>query len=242
MKNKVIVVTGGNGLLGKELIRYIKEKGAVAINGDLNCVPGEEDSLPLDITSEESVKSFIRLVVNKYGRIDGWVNNAYPRTSDWGNKFEDITIDSWRKNIDMHLNGYFLCSKWVLQQMKEQGFGSLVNMGSIYGVQGPDFSIYEGLPMTMPAAYAAIKGAIINLTRYLASYFGPYHVRVNCVSPGGIEDNQHAVFIENYKKKVPLNRLGSPSDISPVVCFLLSDEAGYVTGQNIIIDGGFTII
>ena len=126
--------------------------------------------------------------------------------------------------------------------MKNQEFGSIVNISSIYGTVGPDFTIYEGTNMTMPAAYSAIKGGVINFTRYLASYLGPQNIRVNTISPGGIFDNQPANFVDNYNKKVPLRRMGLPNDITPSVIFLLSDESSYITGQNIIIDGGWTAI
>ena len=126
--------------------------------------------------------------------------------------------------------------------MAEQKSGSIINMASIYGVVGPDFSVYNGTSMTMPAAYSAIKGALVNFTRYLASYFGPQQIRVNAVSPGGIFDNQNEIFVENYCNKVPMRKLGMPEDIAPTVAFLLSDDAKYITGQNIIIDGGWTSI
>ena len=126
--------------------------------------------------------------------------------------------------------------------MKNQKFGSIVNIASIYGVVGPDFSVYNGTEMTMPAAYSAIKGAQINFTRYLASYYGKYNINVNCVSPGGIFNSQNATFVENYNKKVPMQRMGTPQDISPTVAFLLTENAKYITGQNIIIDGGWTAI
>ena len=126
--------------------------------------------------------------------------------------------------------------------MKGQKYGSIVNIASIYGLVGPDFSIYEGTSMTMPAAYSAIKGGVINFTRYLASYYGSFDIRVNCVSPGGIFDKQSSSFVNNYESKVPLRRMGLPEDISPTVTFLLGQEASYITGQNIIIDGGWTAI
>jgi NAD(P)-dependent dehydrogenase (short-subunit alcohol dehydrogenase family) len=126
--------------------------------------------------------------------------------------------------------------------MVNQGSGSIVNMASIYGIVGPDFTVYEGTEMTMPAAYSAIKGAIVNFSRYLAAYLGPSGVRVNTVSPGGIFDNQNLIFVNNYNKKVPLRRMGYPNDISPSVSFLLSNESNYITGQNLIIDGGWTSI
>lgn len=240
--DKVIVVTGGNGLLGKQIISSFRENGAIAIASDIYFEQQGEHDYILDITSETSVKNFIAEIIEKYGRIDGWVNNAYPRTKDWGSKLEDVPFESWQKNVDMHLNGYFLCCQVVLKEMKEQGFGSLVNMSSIYGLLGPDFTVYDGTEMTMPAAYAAIKGGLNNLTRYLAAYYGASQVRVNTVSPGGIFDNQPEAFVSNYNKKVPLKRMGSPKDIVAALHYLLADESNYVTGHNLVVDGGWTIV
>jgi NAD(P)-dependent dehydrogenase (short-subunit alcohol dehydrogenase family) len=243
LKNKVIVVTGGAGLLGRHISMAAAEKGAIVIKADIS---GENDwnsgVIHMDITSEQSVKESIAAILDKYGRIDGWVNNAYPRTKDWGNKLEDVQFESWQRNIDMHLNGYFLCSKYALEAMRIQKAGALVNMSSIYGVVGPDFSVYEGTKMTMPVAYAAIKGGLVNLTRYLSAYYGPDNIRVNCVSPGGIFDHQPESFVKRYEAKVPLRRMGTPDDISPAVCFLLSDESRYITGHNLVVDGGWTAI
>jgi len=243
LKDKIIVITGGAGLLGRNMMAAAGSKGATMISADI--FPSSDLNagiLHMDITSEQSVKDGISKVVEKYGRIDGWVNNAYPRTKDWGNKLEDIPFESWQKNVDMHLNGYFLCCKTILEVMKQQQSGSVINMSSIYGIVGPDFSIYEGTSMTMPAAYSAIKGGLVNLTRYLAAYYGPHKVRVNCVSPGGIFDNQPVPFVEKYEAKVPLRRMGTPEDISKGVCFLLSEDASYITGHNLVIDGGWTAI
>lgn len=242
IKDKVIVVTGGNGLLGKQMVSIFRNKGAIVIAADINFEEKSEDDLILDITDENSVKNGVASIISKYKRIDGWVNNAYPRTNDWGNKFEKIALESWRKNVDMHLNGYFLCCQVVLEQMRKQGFGSLINMSSIYGLVGPDFTVYEGTEMTMPAAYAAIKGGLNNLTRYLASYYGSYQIRVNTVSPGGIFDNQPESFVNNYNNKVPLKRMGNPKDIVSAVFYLLTDEASYVTGHNLVVDGGWSIV
>lgn len=243
LNNKLIVVTGGKGLLGKEIIKEIESNNGIAINADINCEKNlENHEYYCDITSQDSIKELINQIVFKFGKIDGWVNNAYPRTSDWGLKFESIPLESWQKNIDMHLNGYFLCCQLILEHMKKQNYGSVINMSSIYGILGPDFSIYENTNMTMPAAYSAIKGGIVNFTRYLASYYGKNQLRVNCISPGGIYDNQSQQFVENYTKKTPLNRMGAPTDISPAVSFLLSDYASFVTGHNLVIDGGWSII
>lgn len=242
IKDKVIVVTGGNGLLGKEMVYTFRGYGAITISVDIYFDKQGQDDYLVDITNEESVKSLVNSIIGKYNKIDGWVNNAYPRTSDWGNKFENILLESWRKNVDMHLNGYFICCQVILKQMKLQGYGSLINMSSIYGLIGPDFTIYEGTDMTMPAAYAAIKGGVNNFTRYLASYYGKYQIRINTVSPGGIYDNQPESFVNNYNIKVPLKRMGSPKDIVSSVFYLLTDESSYITGHNLIVDGGWSII
>ena len=240
---KVVIVTGGKGLLGKEIISHLNSKGNIAINADINVKDDlDRNEINCNITDVNSVTNMISKVVIKYGKIDGFVNNAYPRTKDWGNHFEDIEIASWNLNIDMQLNSIFITSKFILEVMKKQGYGSIVNIASIYGVVGPDFNIYEDTQMTMPAAYSAIKGGIINFTRYLASYYGPFNIRVNCVSPGGIFNNQNPFFVNNYIKKVPLRRMATPQDISPGVTFLISEESKYITGQNIIIDGGWTSI
>ena len=243
LNQKVIVVTGGSGLLGKEFLKEIREQGGIGINGDLNCSKDlEKFEYCCDISDEESVKEFIAEVIKKYNKIDGWVNNAYPRTKDWGLKFEDIPLASWRENVDKHMNGYFICSQLILEQMKKQNQGSVINMASIYGMNGPDFTIYENTNITNPAGYAAIKGGIINLTRYLASYYGPFNIRVNAISPGGIFDNQQESFVKNYVKKVPMKRMAVPQDISPSVIFLLADDSVYITGHNLVIDGGWSII
>lgn len=242
IKDKVIVVTGGNGLLGKQMVFTFRNQGAIVIAADIYFEEKGDDDFIFDITDENSVKNGVSAIVTKYKRIDGWINNAYPRTNDWGAKFEKIPIESWRKNVDMHLNGYFICCQVVLEEMKNQGFGSLINMSSIYGLVGPDFTVYEGTEMTMPAAYAAIKGGLTNLSRYLASYYGSYQIRVNTVSPGGIFDNQPKSFVKNYNKKVPLRRMGSPKDIVSAVFYLLTDESSYITGHNLIVDGGWSVI
>jgi NAD(P)-dependent dehydrogenase (short-subunit alcohol dehydrogenase family) len=241
--DKVIVVTGGNGLIGQSIVKRIKEEGGIAINAEINVVTNLDHGLiNCDITYENSVSECITQVVDRFGKIDGWVNNAYPRTEDWSKIFEEISLDSWKKNVDMQLNSIFICCKLVLAQMKKQKSGSVVNISSIYGVVGPDFSVYEGTEMTMPAAYSAIKGGIINFTRYLASYYGEFDIRINCISPGGIFNNQSEEFITNYQKKVPMKRLGYPQDVSPSVTFFLGDDSRYITGQNLIIDGGWTSI
>lgn len=242
-KDKIVIVTGGNGLLGKEIISKIINVGAFCINVDISHETSDDlSSIKCDITNVQSVDACVKLIIDKYKRIDGLVNNAYPRTLDWGNKFEDIDYLSWQKNVDSQLNSYFYFTQQVSKYMVQQKEGSIINMASVYGIVGPDFTVYDGTTMTMPAAYSAIKGGIINLSRYLASYLGQYNIRVNTISPGGIFDDQNPIFVDNYNKKVPMKRMGLPEDISPSVVFLLSDGAKYITGQNLAIDGGWTCI
>ena len=243
LENKVIIITGGNGLIGKEIVLRLESEGGICINIDINQqTTSDLSNINCDITNFESIDYTIDLIIKKFKKIDGLVNNAYPRTKDWGNKFEEIEFTSWQKNIDWQLNSHFYIMQKVSKYMINKEYGSIVNIASVYGIVGPDFTVYEGTDMTMPAAYSVIKGGLINFTRYLASYLGPKKIRVNCVSPGGIFDNQNPIFIDNYNKKVPMNRMGLPKDISPIVAFLLSDESSYITGQNIAIDGGWTAI
>lgn len=243
LDNKIVVVTGGEGLLGREIVADVRRRGGCSISADVTFSTDLSNNLIyMDVTDDNSIELGIKELLRRYGRIDGWVNNAYPRTSDWGLKFEDIPPDSWRANVEMQLNSYFVCSQKVLKVMTELGKGAVVNIASIYGIVGNDFSLYQEYGGTSPAAYSAIKGGVINFTRYLASYYGPKGIRVNCVSPGGIVNSQHESFIKRYEAKVPLRRMARPEDISPAVSFLLSDDSSYVTGHNFVVDGGWTII
>jgi len=243
MKDKVVIITGGSGLLGRAMISDIRLKGGIAINADMNVETNlTKWDINVDITDDVSIENCINQILFHFKKIDGLVNNAYPRTSDWGKRFEEVEAISWRKNIDMQLNSTFVFCQKVLKVMASQKFGAIVNIGSTYGVVGNDFTIYEEYGGTSPAAYSAIKGGVINFTRYLASYFGPIGIRVNCVSPGGIFDSQHPSFVKRYENKVPLRRMGNPDDIAPSVTFLLSEEAKYITGHNLLVDGGWTCI
>lgn len=243
LKDKIVVVVGGDGMLGKEFVKQIRESNGIAINADIHQKSDLENySFFCDITDETSIKLLIEAVIKKWGRIDGWINSAYPRTADWGAKIDNISFDSWRKNVDMHLNGYFICSKLAIDAMLPNNAGSLINIASIYGIVGPDFTVYDGTEMTMPAAYAAIKGGLVNLGQYLSSYYGKSGIRVNTISPGGIFDNQPESFVKNYNHKVPLKRMGTPQDIAPAAVYLLSDASSYVTGHNLVVDGGWTAI
>lgn len=240
---KIAVVTGGNGLLGSRIVEALSEFGAVVYSADLSLPKirlKTVNYIKVDFTSERSVSQVFSKITKDKGNIDILVNTAYPRTKDWGNKLENVSVRSWNKNTEAHLGGYFISSKIAAEIMSLNGGGSIVNFASIYGVVAPDFSIYEGTDMTMPAAYSAIKGGIIMFTKYLSSYYGKKGVRANVVSPGGIIAGQPRSFIQKYSKKTPLARMGKPEDVLGAVLFLSSEASSYVTGINLIVDGGWT--
>lgn len=245
LKGKNAFVCGGAGLIGSEIAKALADAGAKVIILDINQNRGDQKGFAFesfDASKLESLEENIQSLKEKYGRIDIWVNTFFPRTSDWGKKVEDFPLESFNQNIETHLNSYSWISRKVCLIMKEQNGGSLINLGSIYGVVGANFNIYEGTEMTSAFAYSVIKGGIVNLSRYLASYFGSSNVRINTVCPGGIFDNQDETFVKNYSKQTPLKRMGKPEDIAPVVLFLASDAASYVTGATIMVDGGWTAV
>lgn len=253
LKKQTVFVTGGMGLIGREIVHALMQAEGNVVILDVNDEVGEKFKHELkksgylvnyehfDVTDLKKIDKRVDGLHKKYGRIDVWVNAAYPRTSDWGDKLENVNIISWQKNIEIHMNSYCWISRKVCLIMKKQkNGGSLINFGSIYGVVAPDFNIYKGTDMTTPAAYAAIKGGIINFTRYLASYFGKYNVRVNNICPGGVYNKQNKQFIDNYSRKTPLSRLGKPEEIATATLFLASDASSYVTGATIMVDGGLS--
>lgn len=256
LTNKTIIITGGAGLLGSAFSKACAESEANVIIVDIDENKGndlvgtlktgtENNNIifqKCDITNVSDIESLIVKVLGRFDKIDALVNNAYPRNKNYGRKFEDIEYLDFCENVDMHLGGYFLMSQQVAKVMMRQNHGNIINMASIYGFAAPRFEIYEGTKITMPAEYAAIKGAIINLTRYLASYLGKYNIRVNAISPGGVYDNQPETFVEAYSNKVVLgNRMANANDLTNVLIFLLSDSSNYITGQNHIVDGGWSL-
>ncbi len=245
LNNKVIIVTGGRGLIGREIVKELRERGAVAIDADMSVsTDAEARTFHLDLTDNGSIDALIEFTLSNYGgRIDGLINAAYPHTPDWGRyKFEDTPFEHWSENVRIQLNPVFYIDQQVARVMTRQKSGSIVNFGSIYGIVGNDFTIYEEYGGSSPAEYCAIKGGIINFTRYMASYLGKDGIRVNCVCPGGIFDNQREEFLRAYNHRCPMKRMGNPDDIAPLCLFLVSDGAKYITGQIIAADGGWTAI
>ncbi len=254
LSEKVIVVTGGAGLIGQLFCQDLLSNGARVVIAEKNTASAQnfvdtidpEDRarcsiVELDITQTESVVSAIEKIDSLYGRIDGLVNNAYPRNSRYGRQFFDVEYDAFCENISMNIGGYFLCSQKFADYFINQGYGNIVNIASIYGVVAPRFEIYEGLNMSMPIEYSAIKSALVHMSKYMAKLFAGKNIRVNCLSPGGIYDQHDPKFCEAYKKHCLSKGMLDASDLSGSLLFLLSDESKYVNGQNIVVDDGFTL-
>jgi NAD(P)-dependent dehydrogenase (short-subunit alcohol dehydrogenase family) len=256
LKGKTIIITGGLGLLGQYFSKSCAHQDANVIVVDIDLKKGQKFEKTLkaetennnifyfdcDITKDKDIESLLDEVIPTFSRIDGLINSAYPRNAHYGRIFEDVEYDDFIENVNMHLGGYFNFSKFIAKNMELHGGGSIINMASIYGFRAPRFEVYYGTNMTMPIEYAAIKGAIINLTTYLASYLGKYNIRVNAISPGGIFNNQPDSFVKQYSSRVVLgNHMLDPSDVAGVALFLLSDNSKYMTGQNIVIDGGWSL-
>lgn len=255
LKDKVIIVTGGAGLLGKEFVKAILQQNGIAVIADIQTDkaltvkaelskqfdPDHIRVASLDITSEASVINLIHQVIKECGKIDGLVNNAYPRNKVYGQKLEMVSYHDFCENVNLHLGGYFLMMKEFADFFIKQKSGSIVNMSSIYGVMAPRFEVYKGTEMTMPVEYAAIKSAVIRLTEYFARYFAGTSVRFNCISPGGILNNQPDDFVKKYSQFSLNKGMLDPADICGTLIFLLSDMSQYINGQNIIVDDGFSL-
>ena len=260
LKNKVVVVTGALGLLGRNHCIALCEAGATVIVADLNqekCADFASKSLKnsigvqLDVTRKESIMELVHVVKQMYGRIDVLVNNAAindmfedPKAAAEQSKFENYPLELWQKSIDVNLTGVFLCAQIIGPQMVLQKNGSIINIASTYGIDAPDQSIYldqqGNQSFYKPPAYSVTKGGIIMLTKYLAAYWGSTGVRVNTLSPGGIKNGQNNFFIANYSKRTPVGRMAEQTDYQGAIVFLASDASNYMTGANLVVDGGWT--
>jgi NAD(P)-dependent dehydrogenase (short-subunit alcohol dehydrogenase family) len=256
LEDKIVVITGGAGLIGKGFVRAVVANGGTAIIADIDQNVGDKvkdelsselatdkiEFIKVDITCIDSITGMIDAILAEHQGIDALVNNAYPRNSNYGRKFEDVTYEDFCENLNLHLGGYFLVSQQVARVMVRQRKGVVVNIASIYGFMAPRFELYQNASFTSPVEYSAIKGGLLSLTKYLASYLGKHDIRVNAISPGGVHNNQSESFVELYSRRVITgNRMAEPDDLNGVLVFLLSDASKYMTGQNIVVDGGWSI-
>ena len=249
LKGKVVLLTGGAGLYGRQLTVALAEAGAHVVIAARNrarlCEIARAQAKRgysvsceiLDQGKERSVLALRRKVLKQFGRVDGLVNNAVARPM----KSLDAPATAWEESLRVNATGVFLITRAFGETMVEQGSGSIVNIGSMMGTVGPSPEFYEGTGMGTPAPdYFFHKAGMINLTRYFASVFGRRNVRVNCVSPGGLFNQQPKPFLERYERRTMLGRMAGQDDLGGAVVFLLSDAAGYVTGIDLPVDGGYT--
>lgn len=255
LSNRVVVITGAAGLLGTQYVYGLSQAGANVVLADLNlskCKIIEKEiqknfsttpmSVKLDLAKQKSISSMTSSIIKKYSKIDVLINNA----SYQGNpkirtgRFENLNLDVWNQAIDVNLTGVFLCCQNIGKRMLKQKSGNIINIASTYGLVGPDQRIYGKSGQNSAAFYAATKSAILNFTRYLAAYWQGTGIRVNTLSPGGVENNQKASFRKRYSKKTMLGRMAKKDEYVGPLLYLASDASSYMTGSNLIVDGGWT--
>lgn len=252
LKSKTVFITGGAGHLGTAMCEALAELGAnivigsrdeaksAAIASDLSeKFDVRTRGVQLDITDPESLAPALALVEEEFGGLDILINNAW---SGKKNTFESISFEDWKYDIDVCLNGVFYTTKKAFPYLKKAK-GVIVNVASMYGHVAPDYKMYVGTDHANPPSYGAAKAGVIQLTRYLASFLSPHGIRVNAISPGPFpfsEILKNEAFIGALEAKTMLNRIGDPEDLKGVIALLCSDASGYMTGQNICVDGGWT--
>jgi NAD(P)-dependent dehydrogenase (short-subunit alcohol dehydrogenase family) len=250
LANKVILITGGLGRLGLALAQTVEDYGGTPIltsrdqkkvddfNGKAEEIKSKACVRLLQPDGEGEVKKFIQQLVKEFPRIDGLVNNAYPHLSYKG--VEEVSWDHWMESSRITLGLPLTLSTELISN--QTGLNSIVNMSSMYGVVAPDFNMYPEDRLPSPIYYGTMKSALIQQTRYLAVYLADKGVRVNAVSPAGVFDNQDEVFLERYNATVPMKRMVTREEVANTVCFLLGVGSSGITGENILVDGGRTII
>ena len=260
LNEKVAIVTGGAGILGEHFAIGLADAGANVAIVDINIskaldiakhindrYENKAIAIQCDITSEKSVQTMTKQVLEEFKEINILHNNAAGKSNDLDAFFEDYeeySLTQWKEIMNTNLDAMFLVSKIVGKIMKnQQKGGSIVQTSSIYGIMGPDPRIYEGSyylgrQINSPAVYSASKAGVIGLTQYLATYWAQDRIRVNSITPGGIESGQNDIFKQKYSNRIPLGRMGKPEEMVGALIYLASDASSYVTGHNLVIDGG----
>jgi NAD(P)-dependent dehydrogenase (short-subunit alcohol dehydrogenase family) len=268
LSGKVIVVIGGRGYLGRDFCQKSRLQGATVISADLPELSkaaskseyqgefNDIDQVDINVNDKKSIIKVIRFIFEKYNKIDTLIYSATSKPDDFYMPFTECSLEGWKSVINVELDGLFVAAQEVGKIMEDRKQGSMIFISSIYGVVGNDQRIYkdsnlaglytnqkheEERQIFSHSVYPVVKGGIISLTRYLAAYWGGYNIRVNCISPGGVyHKGENENFLKKYSEKVPLGRKADVDEISSSVVYLSSDEASYITGQNLIIDGGWT--
>jgi NAD(P)-dependent dehydrogenase (short-subunit alcohol dehydrogenase family) len=256
LNGRVALVTGAGGHIGAAICESLAELGAavVVLEKEAESCRGVAsriqescriEAMPLivDLNDEEAVRSVPQAILDRFGRLDILVNcAALVGTSElkgWVTSFLEQSADVWRMALEVNLTAPFVLTQVCAKALAASGHGSVINIGSIHGMVGPDLSLYEETNLGNPAAYAATKGGLLQLTRWLATVLAP-DVRVNAISPGGVWRNQPEDFLKRYVAKTPLRRMATEEDLKGAVAYLASDLSAYVTGHNLVVDGGWT--
>ncbi|AMR31070.1 short-chain dehydrogenase [Mucilaginibacter sp. PAMC 26640] len=262
LKGKTAIITGALGLIGRKHCEALAMAGANVVVADINEQKAQEYAkqlgtkhlgVLLDVTVKASVKAALTIILSRYQAIDILVNNAAindmfenPALAKELSAFENYPLEAFQRSMDVNVTGVFLCAQVFGAQMAKQSRGSIINVASTYGIVGPDQTIYRNAEgeqtFYKSAAYPVTKGAVINFTRFLAAYWGNKGVRVNTLSPGGVENGQDKFFIQNYSSKTLLGRMATADDYQGALIFLASDASAYMTGANLVVDGGWTAI
>ena len=254
-KNKKAFILGGSGTMGKEICKALLQHNAEVLNldvrNDVSLKKLKVDFVKFDLKKIKFSQAKIMKLFKKYGAPEIFINCSYPRTKDWGKMhFKNLKLNAIQKNIDLQLSVSIWLNRLVAEEMrKKKIIGKILMIGSIYGVISQDESLYKNSNIELNAVYSSIKGGLINHAKQLAAYYGKYGIRANILSPGGIKGKiagkkllQTRSFIKNYVRKVPLNRMATAEDVASTSIFLVSDASDYLTGANIILDGGRTLV
>lgn len=263
MTGKTAIVTGAAGLLGQQFSLALAQAGASVVLADIAGEVVEENARKLrdqglkalgvsvDVTDPDSNKAMVETAMNQYGSVDVLVNSAAldPKfdpanvNSQGANAFEDYSLDSWRQALDVNLTGMFLAAQAAVAPMLQQGQGVIVNICSTYGLAGPDQRLYErpdGTRSFKPVYYSVTKAGVLGFTRYLAAYYAGKNIRVNALTPGGVYNEHDEVFTAQYSARTILGRMANIDEMSAAMLFLCSDASSYMTGSNLVVDGGWT--
>lgn len=263
MTGKTVVVTGAAGLLGKQFSLTLAQAGANVILADINEDIAERNATELkseklsavaarlDVTDPVSSQAMVEKALTLFGSVDVLINSAAldPKFdpanagTQGANAFETYSLDAWRKALDVNLTGMFLVSQAVVGPMLKQGSGVIVNICSTYGLAGPDQRLYErpdGSRSFKPVYYSVTKSGVLGFTRYLATYYAGKNIRVNALTPGGVYNNHDEVFTAQYSTRTVLGRMANIDEMSGAMLFLCSDASSYMTGSNLVVDGGWT--
>jgi 2-deoxy-D-gluconate 3-dehydrogenase len=264
LSGRVAILTGGAGLLGKEYARALAGAGAHVVVADISGQAADaviraiqEESgrsglaLQTDVANEASVRRMVRETLSAYGRVDILVNNAaldpkFDRQQATRHiaAFETFPLELWNQGLAVNLTGMFLSAREVAEPMLRQGSGCIINICSTYGLVGPDQRLYEqtgpGPRFYKPITYSVTKSAVLGLTRYLATYWAGRNIRVNALTPGGVYNDHDEEFVSRYSARTPLGRMAERSEYNGALLFLASDASSYMTGANLVVDGGWT--